>query len=112
MRPSFTVPPVPHLCFSLPASSSNPNSSRGISETIVTPLPRRPFVSLPTFTVTAFFGQLGGWLPGFGCRGFLCRAAAEDEGDEAHDLTFDQRQCVRCIINVPEFDLLDPRWKS
>lgn len=54
MRPSLTVPPVPQR-LSRAASSRTLSSESGRSNTVVTPLPRRPAVSLPTFKVTGFF---------------------------------------------------------
>jgi len=52
--PSLTVRPVPHRCLSRAASSRTLLSAKGRSNTVVTPLPRRTAVSLPTFTVTGF----------------------------------------------------------
>src|SRR3954451_11983650 len=50
MTPSLTAPPTPQRFFSRPASSRRPASSSGTSETVVTPLPRRPAVSRRTLT--------------------------------------------------------------
>src|SRR5215207_1332738 len=60
MRPSFAVPPVPHLVFRSVASSFSPSSLSGSSHTTVTPLPLRPAVSRPSLTVCTFFGGAGG----------------------------------------------------
>ena len=46
----FGVPPVPQVCLKVVASSCKPASSSGTSDTVVTPLRRRPFVSRPTRT--------------------------------------------------------------
>ena len=63
--PVLDRPPVPHRCLSRAASSRTPSSSSGRSNTVVTPLPRRPAVSLPTFKVTGFLaGSFTGGAPG------------------------------------------------
>ena len=50
ITPSFTVPPAPHLALSCLSSSFSCASSPGTPVITVTPLPLRPFVSLPTLT--------------------------------------------------------------
>ena len=53
------VPPVPQFCFSVAASSRSSSSFSGSSVTVVTPCPRRPAVSRPTFTVGSLRGGAG-----------------------------------------------------
>ena len=50
IAPSFTVPPAPHFALSCLSSSFSCASSPGTPVITVTPLPLRPFVSLPTLT--------------------------------------------------------------
>src|SRR3954470_7785470 len=112
MRPSLTVPPVPHRCLSRAASSRTPSSSKGRSNTVVTPLPRRPAVSLPTFNGIAFLAGsfTGGDTLAVASVGWLSRRwpFAENASHEAHDLLLDQVQHLLGVVNVPEFDLLSP----
>ena len=95
---------------------------------IVTPLPRRPLVSLPTRTTAGFFA--GSLLPlTFASRERLTAlytyivndfersrwsgfATQDETGRQIHDLSFDQGQHTKSILDMPEFNLLDPGWKS
>ncbi len=107
MRPSLTVPPVPQHCLRTAASSSSRGSSKGKSNTVVTPFPRLPAVSLPTFTVMDFLAASGAGAAS-SARAFRAYAAAQYACDEAHDFTLDEAQHFRSVVHVPPFNLGDP----
>ena len=85
---------------------------------VVTPLPRRPFVSRPTrttrpFALALFFSEIVGSGRFILLNWRIAPFAATDEtSDQVHHFSFHESKHLWIVIDFPELDLLDPGRES